>query len=395
MAHKPFNLHRRITTKGKKTFYVQFYNDAGRRMNAMSTGMSSKSAAESWAFAYIQEGKTGTKRTLGFTQYSQNFFVWGKCPYIESQIARGQPISRGYADALRSYLANHILPSFRSYKLVQITPKDVEDWLLRLRTKIGRNGRKLSPTTINQCLNALRIILSEAARLGLISNNPALSIKQLKRTPETRGVLTIQECKRLFDESLIEKIWGGDLRHYSISLLAASTGMRLGEIQGLQRQHLTANYVQVEHSYTRKYGLSMPKRNSRRVIPIPSRTSAHLQELVSLSPYRRAKDLIFFGTRRDRAIERKVVEEKLYAALGKIGISEELRKQRNVTFHSWRHFFNSYLRTKIPDAKLQRLTGHKTLEMTDHYTHFNLEDYEDVLLVQEEMLRLEPKPPAG
>jgi integrase len=59
---------------------------------------------------------------------------------------------------------------------------------------------------------------------------------------------------------------------------------------------------------------------------------------------------------------------------------------RNVTFHSWRHFFNSYFRTKIPDAKLQQMTGHKTQEMTDHYTHFRIEDFNDVRLLQGEMV---------
>jgi len=41
------------------------------------------------------------------------------------------------------------------------------------------------------------------------------------------------------------------------------------------------------------------------------------------------------------------------------------------------------MRGKIPDAKLRVLTGHKTLQMTDHYTQFKLEDFVDVVEVQE------------
>ena len=80
----------------------------------------------------------------------------------------------------------------------------------------------------------------------------------------------------------------------------------------------------------------------------------------------------------------RAITDNLYRALKSIGINEKDRQERNITFHSWRHFFNSLLRSKgVTDSKLQRLTGHKTLEMTDHYTHFDLSDYGDVLEIQE------------
>ena len=71
-------------------------------------------------------------------------------------------------------------------------------------------------------------------------------------------------------------------------------------------------------------------------------------------------------------------------AFERIGISPEERKNRNITFHSWRHFFNTYFRGRIHDSKLQNLTGHRTDTMTDHYTHFSIEDFRDVMEIQEE-----------
>jgi integrase len=46
-----------------------------------------------------------------------------------------------------------------------------------------------------------------------------------------------------------------------------------------------------------------------------------------------------------------------------------LQNGRKITFHSWRHFLNSIGRGKVPDEKLRLMTGHRTKEMTDHYTH--------------------------
>ena len=76
---------------------------------------------------------------------------------------------------------------------------------------------------------------------------------------------------------------------------------------------------------------------------------------------------------------------EMYDALYSIEITEEERIERNLSFHSWRHFFNSFFRTKIPDVKLMKLTGHKSTKMADHYTHFRLEDFQDVLEIQEGM----------
>ena len=51
-----------------------------------------------------------------------------------------------------------------------------------------------------------------------------------------------------------------------------------------------------------------------------------------------------------------------------LGISEEDRRARGLTFHSWRHWYNSMLRGKVADHTLRALTGHKSEAMTDNYT---------------------------
>jgi integrase len=85
----------------------------------------------------------------------------------------------------------------------------------------------------------------------------------------------------------------------------------------------------------------------------------------------------------------KTVTKALYRALNKIGISEEKRKTRNLSFHSWRHTFNSMLRSRVPDSKLKRLTGHLSQDMVEHYTHFDVKDFQDVKMIQEELFMIE------
>jgi len=64
-----------------------------------------------------------------------------------------------------------------------------------------------------------------------------------------------------------------------------------------------------------------------------------------------------------------------------------LPASRGLTFHAWRHFFNTMMRAGgVPDAKVKAVTGHKTSAMMDHYTSFRREDYADIIMAQEKFL---------
>jgi hypothetical protein len=75
MAHKPFNLYKRPAKNGKNIYYVQFYDDAGIRLGAKSTGQTSKAAAESWAYEQLKNGQIVTKKNITFGQYALEWWV--------------------------------------------------------------------------------------------------------------------------------------------------------------------------------------------------------------------------------------------------------------------------------------------------------------------------------
>ena len=81
-------------------------------------------------------------------------------------------------------------------------------------------------------------------------------------------------------------------------------------------------------------------------------------------------------------MEHNAIRQGFYRALAKKGIKEKERKERNITFHSWRHFLNSQLLAHgIPETKTRRIAGHITSAMTEHYAHFLVEDFADVLQI--------------
>ncbi|GHV25412.1 hypothetical protein AGMMS4952_03060 [Spirochaetia bacterium] len=68
----------------------------------------------------------------------------------------------------------------------------------------------------------------------------------------------------------------------------------------------------------------------------------------------------------------------------KIGIDHDTRMERGLSVHGWRHYLNTSLRmANVPDAKIQEITGHASLEETDRYTHFDTKKFTEVLAVQE------------
>ena len=61
--------------------------------------------------------------------------------------------------------------------------------------------------------------------------------------------------------------------------------------------------------------------------------------------------------------------------------------RRHLTFHAWRHFLNSMLRSHgMADVKTRRITGHRTAAMTDWYTDWKALDISEVVSIQTALL---------
>jgi integrase len=298
-----------------------------------------------------------------FAKYAENWWT-ADHPYVEGRIARGHKLTATYLVVMRGHLENHVKPYFEDKRLAQITSRQIEEWILAPRKK------RLSPSTINHALRCLNVMLKEAARHGIIVRDPSAFITGLAERPLERGILTGAEIKALLDEKAIGKVRAGDRKHYTLNLLAASTGMRMGELQALPVSAVHENYVEVLQSWERRDGIKAgTKTGAGRLVPLPAYTARHLNELIASSPYQNPDDLVFYGQDRHIPITPRMILAGLYGALKRIKITPEEREERNITFHSWRHFLNTALRVaKVSDPLVQRVTGHKTQQMTDHYS---------------------------
>ena len=243
---EPFIIFPRKKKTGKSVFYYQTYDESGKRTTARSTGQTSKTAARTYVSELLKAGNLVPKENPIFKDYVSSWWLWDECPYVLGKRARGKnKISRNYVEAFRGYLDRHILPFIGKYRISAIKPKIIEAWLLDLRNKPSRLGTPLSPTTVNHCLLTLKIIFREGVRIGDLSFDPTATIQPLEENRKEKSFLEPGEIKALFNEKKIQEIWEGNLIHYTLNLLAASTGMRMGECQGLQNQYIHDEYIDV------------------------------------------------------------------------------------------------------------------------------------------------------
>jgi len=277
---EPFTLYSRKTNDGRNVWYYRTYDEYGIRTHGYSTAQTNKTAARMYCMRLYKEGKLIPDSNITFDVYTENWWIWDKCSYIKAKLARSPEnkpsISKTYADDTRSRLVIHILPYFGKLKLSHIKSHTIEKWMIDLK-------KELSAKTVNHCLSALRVMLNEAHRKGLIQKNPITSIKPFINDSKVRGILSLEEARTLFNSDNMINSWINEV-YYGMNFLAAATGMRLGEIRGLLTKHFHDTYIHVCHSFGSN-GLGHTKTRDTRDIPVPTTVSEVLQDVRSQSGY--------------------------------------------------------------------------------------------------------------
>lgn len=368
--------------KSGVVYYVQFWDPIRNCYGtAVSSGKTSKGAAATWAKGEIEAGRAAVRnRSLKFEEYASGFWKWDS-QYVRT-LRLQQDITRNHADQRDSLVKNHLIPYFKGKSLPKITWEDVEQWMIYLQDEKG-----LSKNSVKHCYYALRSMLDEARRSGLIGHNPCLDARKPKKRKKTsKGVLGYHEAKILLDEKQISKLYGPKRRgllHYTINLIAAGTGMRMSEIQGLKVNavDLKRKLAVIVGVWQRKYGWKEYPKNqgSERVVFLSERMVKYIKQVIPKGAA--PGDFIFVDRIADKPVGHTAIDKHFREACEAAGINN--RKERNITFHSWRHFFNSFLlNTGMNVKQVQENIGHQTLAMTMNYYHAS---EERIRQIQEEI----------
>ena len=351
--------------KRGKYWYCRFYDSNGKRV-AKSTGQTSKAKAiliaEDW---HKNDLFVFTEQTFG--QYATNFFSQDSVWYKDSSL-----VNSGAKDSTRlvyeSRLNNHLLPYWKKVKLKEITPSKIKDWRLNVLLK-----EKMSIKSVNYIVTILGIVLNQAVVDGLIGNNPVRYVSSLRDDAEKKDAFTISEIQQLLEVIT-------DKHVYMMFLVGALTGMRRNEILGITESSIQEGFLDVcKQKHVKENRFVSTKTKECRKVVVPLYLLDKLKDL--LEEQEGCSEKVCFNR-----------TTSYYSAR----IAKPIKKvidtnKRNVTFHSLRHFFNTYLLSEnISPVKVAGILGHSsgTGSMTALYTNWRPEHFKEVLEAQEKLLML-------
>ncbi len=255
------------------------------------------------------------------------------------------PNNRFSEQRIKSYtLKSSLIPFFGKMTIGEIRTYHVEQYKAR-KLKDG-----LANKSIKNHLTVLSTCLSCAYRWLELPSKPP-EIPWPKCPPPQTDYLSPGECEILLSHSQ------GVIRE--LLVMALRTGMRQGELKGLQWSAIDweNRVVIVKHSYCdREKDIGPPKNNRIRSIPLDS----DLYEIL----YRRRRETGYvFTNASGRPLNHSWLSYHLEGVCKKAGL-------RRISCHVLRHTFASHLAMKgVPLNMVQALLGHSTIIMTMRYAH--------------------------
>lgn len=357
-SESTFGVYPRRLKSGKTVFYYWAYASSGKRIYK-TTGVDSYEKAIRYCRDLLKFGKLVNEKRYTFSCYTSDFFLYDICPYIRTRLLHGKSYTKSWAMAQRNLLLSRIFPEFGDFDIREIYEDRIESWLYKLKQE------GVGTKTLNHLITILRIIFGYALKSRDIDENPMEHIELFALKSAEKGILSREELKRLFiDESA--SLWDSKM-HYTLNLTAAITGMRLGELLALRFNMIQPSYITVAYSWNTLDKLKCTKNGKVRKIPIPDML---YRLLCFLGENKESTDFVFSSGK--KPIDHKTVYKYFYRALEKIGLSKTIREEKNITFHSFRHGFNTMLlESGIAPETVRLLTGHSA-GMTARYSHVQL-----------------------
>lgn len=276
--------------------------------------------------------------------------------YLEIERGRSQKTSENY----HLYL-NRLVEFTGDLTADKINNELVRKWRLWLNRYKNDNGNALSQITQGYHLIALRSFLSYLAKRDISSLSPA----KIELPKTHRKQVTFLQPEELF--RILEKVdttTEAGLRDRAIIELLFSSGLRISELVGLNRDHINT---------TRREFMVRGKGQKDRPVFIGEKTADHIQKYLST----RSDSLpaLFISYRDTTPLHldtsgdfRRISPRSIQRLIKKYALAAGITK--HVSPHTMRHSFATDLLMNGADLRsVQSLLGHSNISTTQVYTH--------------------------
>lgn len=359
-----------VQSKGKTVHkWYCYWNDPVTGVMHQKVCKGCKTQAEAYAFVsalpplFVEE-----KVTIGKI---------GKWMYIpgSTHLERMEKLGKQYTlETLKCKrgLLDIFLAKFGDMELKDLTVPMVIDFL----TEDPHSG-----SWKNNFLTVVGEVYAEAPFMGL-PYIPAPQFPKFRRNSIKKDVFTTDELNILFDESLWMNLSStkyanhpqfdeGHKAIYLMFLCCIKCGLRIGEAIGARvNQFLFDQGMFVVDGFYRHNQLLRTNYNKCgseedkkiRVAPLPEDFSLIIQKYIAENNLS-GDDFVF--QRYNKPIRKWLAEEWFRRAVASSGIKT---KNRVLTPHSLRYTYITRMRRDVAGETVQKIAGHTSLAMTDHYT---------------------------
>lgn len=324
------------------------------------------------------ENVSGSTKPIFLIETLSNFWDFENSEYVKKRIARGYDIKQRNCKEKLGIVKRYWAKYFDADRTVQsLTSRELDDFLMNLRIE-----KNLSADTVNKTMTAGNMAFEFLIKEGLITSNPLTSVERFKVNAKKRGIPTETEMKKLME---LNWDWTDSVNKLAFKV-AALFGLRAGEISGLQVCDIDANadLLYIRHSWNDTDKLKDTKNGDDRIIPIEHGVALELLMNARRNPDYSDTSFVFWSPKvAGQPMWPSSFEDDFYIAMQKIGISEEQRKERNIVFHSLRHYCATQIAQRASLEIAMKILGHRTEEMTrlysEHETQMKLNNAKEVL----------------
>ena len=257
---------------------------------------------------------------------------------------------------LESYngvIERHIKPGLGQYQLAKLKPQHVQSFYA------AKSSAKLSQTTVRYIHAILHKALAHAVRFGLVSRNVSDLVVKPKARRSSPQVWSLEDARRFIEATRADRL-------HALYVLAVFTGLRQGELLGLQASDVDWSsgslHVRQALALIKGKGLTLmpPKTDrSRRTIKLPVQAvtalRAHLGD---------QKEGYVFTTGNATPILARNLVRDFKALLKAAGLPI-------IRFHDLRHTCATlHLAAGTNPKVVQDILGHSTINLTlGTYSH--------------------------
>jgi integrase len=274
--------------------------------------------------------------------------------YVEHDRDRARATVRDY-----TYVVNGALRPEFDGPLEKVTTERIDAYRDRLLSE-GRVSRR----TIEKNLVLLHGILKRAKRKGWIATNPAEDVERVH--PKRSGDFNVLSSVEV---QAVARV-ASDQVATTVILVAAFTGLRLGELRALRWGDVdfAGSFIHVRRNLPSHGDEKVPKSGKVRSVPLIDQAARALDGLSRREHYTGPDDRVFVSPT-GGPFDGGDVRDEFYACLKRAGFGALREKDNPMTFHDLRHTAGTLMIRVWDLNRVRGYLGHADVQTTMIYLH--------------------------